>query len=101
MQAKELPNRNKERAAFLRQHLESGIDELIIQYLQDMKPLNALDGMATLLTHLTAVVSRVSGLATRDAIAYRAFIETFYKNLQDRESVIEFDGITYFDEFKE
>lgn len=100
MKSEPLPNRNQERAAFLKQHLESGIDELVIQYLKDMKSLNAPDGMATLLTYLTAIVSRVTGLACRDARTYRAFIEQFYKNLQDHESVIEFDGMTYFDEFK-
>lgn len=96
----ELPDRKTERSAFLRKHLEDIIFNSCIQYLKDMKVIDAHEGLAVMLSFLSSVTAHTVGLACQDKEIYKKMILNFYKDLQGYEDLIDFDGSTYFDDFE-
>ena len=75
----ELPDRKAERSAFLEHHMREMVSSTCIQYLKDMRPIDAHQGMAAMLNFLESVTAYTIGLVCEDKEIYRKFILQFYK----------------------
>ena len=94
MQSK-LPDRNKERAEFLTQHLESEITRLEIEYLTEMSSIDRVHAAATMCIFLTSRVAGLFALLARDPSEWRILVNKFIENIKKHEGYIDFDGTSY------
>lgn len=94
MQTK-LPNRNAERAQFLRQHLEEETRKIFKEYLLAMAEIDRPEGAAVVTCFLNQLVAFTLGLFSQNKEFWDTLLERHLDGVKEFGQYVQFDDTSY------